>query len=68
MDEYILNENSWTINYWKNYKNLINIIKFNNSNNNLEKNVKYAQVNLLKKILFLIKVIYMYIITVYLIY
>lgn len=40
MDEYILNENSWTINYWKNYKNLINIIKFNNSNNDLEKKCK----------------------------
>jgi hypothetical protein len=40
MDEYTFNENSWTINYWKNYKNLINIIKFNNSNNNLKKKCK----------------------------
>ena len=29
MDEYILSHNTWTINYWKNYKNHLNIIKLN---------------------------------------
>ena len=33
MDEYILNNKTWTINYWKNYKDYINIIKLNNNNN-----------------------------------
>lgn len=30
MDEYILKNDSWTINYWKNYENFIDIIKFHN--------------------------------------
>jgi hypothetical protein len=33
MDEYILNNKTWTMNYWKNYKDYINIIKLNNNNN-----------------------------------
>ena len=33
MDEYLLKSNTWTINYWKNYKSYSNIIKFNNNNN-----------------------------------
>ncbi len=33
MDEYILNNNTWTINYWKIYKNHLNIIKLNNTDN-----------------------------------
>jgi hypothetical protein len=32
MDEYVLKENSWTLNYWLNYKQYLNIIKFNNNN------------------------------------
>lgn len=38
MDEYILSHNTWTINYWKNYKNHLNIIKLNNINNTLSSN------------------------------
>lgn len=30
MDEYYLKDLSWTINYWKNYKTKLNLIKFNN--------------------------------------
>jgi hypothetical protein len=38
MDEYILSKNTWTINYWKNYKNNLNIIKLNN-------NILYDELN-----------------------
>jgi hypothetical protein len=38
MDEYILSKNTWTINYWKNYKNNLNIIKLNN-------NILYNELN-----------------------
>lgn len=38
MDEYLLSNNTWSINYWKNYKNNLNIIKLNNKilDNDLE--------------------------------
>jgi len=32
MDEYICKNNSWTINYWLNYKVYLNLIKFKNCN------------------------------------
>lgn len=37
MDEYILKEKSWTINYWKAYKDFYNLVKLNNKKNKITK-------------------------------
>jgi hypothetical protein len=48
MDEYVLKKKSWTINYWENYKNYLNIIKFEN-NCNLYNYCKICKESFLEK-------------------